>query len=70
MTAAINAIAPANNDSVLITPPRTLGDKERATPINPKMMAITASTKPKKAPVVKLKTAATIAMMEGILNLA
>jgi hypothetical protein len=61
---------PASNDNVLTIPPRVREEKESITPSNPKKIAITARTNPAMAPVVKLSTAATSAMIEGILNFA
>jgi hypothetical protein len=50
ITAAINAISPAIKENALINPPRTVGDRESATPISPDTIATTASTKPQNAP--------------------
>lgn len=70
MTAAMSAIPPAINETVLIIPPRTLGEAAMTIPMIAAMMATTASIKPQKAPVVKLSNAAIIAMIDGMLNLA
>jgi hypothetical protein len=70
ITAAINPIEPATNENALINPPRTVGESESATPISPDTIATTASTNPQNAPVVKLSSAATIAMRDGTLNFA
>lgn len=61
--------APAITASVLAMPPLLEGERATATPIRPKTIAIKANTSPQTAPVVKLKNAATIAMMDGMLKL-
>src|SRR5688572_20962168 len=70
ITAAIMPRKPASKDNVLTMPPRVREEKDSITPSNPKKIAISASTRPATAPVIKLSTAATSAMIEGILNLA
>src|SRR5262245_33917354 len=51
-------------------PPRTRGESARTIPSNPKRIASTARIPPQNAPVEKLAIAQTIAMIEGMLNLA
>lgn len=70
ITAAIIPTNPAISDSVLTTPPRVLDENDNKTPINPNTIAIAARINPNNAPVVKLKIAATSAMIDGILNFA
>ena len=67
-TAAMIPIAPASREKTLTTPPRTPEEEAMITPIIPEMMAIMASTKPRTAPVAKLRTAAIIAIIENMLK--
>lgn len=70
ITAATIPTNPASSDNVLTIPPRRREEKESSTPSNPKQIAMMARISPAIAPVMKLKTAATNAMMDGIVNFA
>jgi hypothetical protein len=70
MMAAMMPMRPAATEAKLTMPPRFLAERERRTPMMPRMMAAMARSRPKVAPWKKLAMAATIARMEGMLNLA
>ena len=70
MMAAMMPMRPAATEAKLTMPPRFLAERESRTPMMPKMIAAMARSRPKVAPWKKLAMAATIARMEGMLNLA
>ena len=63
-------MAPARREKILTNPPLTREEEAMITPMIPEMMAMTAKTKPRRAPVEKLRTAAMMAMMEKTLKVA
>ncbi len=69
-TAATIPIIPARIESIPTNPPRTLDRDAETIPINPNTIATIANTNPNTAPVVKLRIAATIAMIANTLNFA
>ena len=69
-TAAMIPTTPAKIDSIPTKPPRTLARDAETMPISPNPMATSARTKPKTGPVMKLKTAATMAISANTLNFA
>jgi hypothetical protein len=70
ITAKIMAMPAATSEMTLTKPPRTFGDSDSMTPMRPNTMATIARMNPQNAPVPKLKRAATIAMIEGMLKWA
>src|SRR4051812_34515707 len=70
ITAAPIPMSRAPIKTPLPTPPLVRLEKERKKPISPNRIATIARTNPQNAPVVKLRMAATIAMIDGMLNLA
>ena len=56
------------SEKMLITPPRTLGAKDNASPITPKTIATIANRNPEPALTKKLAIAARIAMTDGMLK--
>lgn len=68
--AAITPTTPASTPKVLAMPPRVPGASDNTMPITPDTIATPASTRPKNAPTMKLKIAASTAMIEGILKAA
>src|SRR3954470_13418698 len=68
--AATKPTIPASTAKTLTIPPRTRDEKASSTPMAPNTSATTARTNPQNAPTAKLAMAATMAMMEGKLNLA
>jgi hypothetical protein len=67
-TAARIPSIPAKIASTLMIPPRIFAENAITQPMIPKSNAIIARRNPQNAPTMKLAIAATIAMMDGMLN--
>lgn len=61
-------IAARMKEKMLVRPPRTLGARERRSPIAPKMIATMASANPVAGLTKQHAMAAAMAMIEGILK--